>query len=156
MALFEYFPNYVWNLSLSIAMQSGAQLGETAGNAPRASKYRHAVPSQGRQGHEGRRKRRRGRRRPRAQRVVRARAAPLRPTACSWVSALPSSTDTIMAPKVFRVAVRRLLPLRASLSCLLSCLHANHGCSLRPRRVLQQVRGLDLEAQPAQLSVQSS
>ncbi len=28
MALFEYFPNYVWNLSLSIAMQSGAQLGE--------------------------------------------------------------------------------------------------------------------------------
>lgn len=28
MALFEYFPNYVWNLSLSIAMQSGAELGE--------------------------------------------------------------------------------------------------------------------------------
>lgn len=28
MALFEYFPNYVWNLSLSIAMESGAQLGE--------------------------------------------------------------------------------------------------------------------------------
>lgn len=28
MALFEYFPNYVWNLSISIAMQSGAELGE--------------------------------------------------------------------------------------------------------------------------------
>ena len=28
MALFEYFPNYVWNFSLSIAMESGAQLGE--------------------------------------------------------------------------------------------------------------------------------
>ena len=28
MALFEYFPNYVWNLSLSIAMQSGGELGE--------------------------------------------------------------------------------------------------------------------------------
>lgn len=28
MALFEYFPNYVWNLSLAIAMESGAQLGE--------------------------------------------------------------------------------------------------------------------------------
>ncbi|WP_138422609.1 alpha/beta hydrolase family protein [Maritimibacter alexandrii] len=28
MALFEYFPNYVWNLSLSIAMASGAELGE--------------------------------------------------------------------------------------------------------------------------------
>jgi len=28
MALFEYFPNYVWNLSLSIAIQSGAELGE--------------------------------------------------------------------------------------------------------------------------------
>lgn len=28
MALFEYFPNYVWNLSLSISMQSGAELGE--------------------------------------------------------------------------------------------------------------------------------
>ncbi|MCB1338205.1 MAG: alpha/beta hydrolase [Maritimibacter sp.] len=28
MALFEYFPNYVWNLSLSIALQSGAELGE--------------------------------------------------------------------------------------------------------------------------------
>lgn len=28
MALFEYFPNYVWNLSVSIAMESGAQLGE--------------------------------------------------------------------------------------------------------------------------------
>ena len=28
MALFEYFPNYIWNLSLSIAMESGAQLGE--------------------------------------------------------------------------------------------------------------------------------
>jgi dienelactone hydrolase len=27
-ALFEYFPNYVWNLSVSIAMESGAQLGE--------------------------------------------------------------------------------------------------------------------------------
>jgi hypothetical protein len=28
MALFEYFPNYIWNLSVSIAMESGAQLGE--------------------------------------------------------------------------------------------------------------------------------
>ena len=28
MALFEYFPNYVWNLALSIAVQSGAELGE--------------------------------------------------------------------------------------------------------------------------------
>ncbi|MEC7764068.1 MAG: prolyl oligopeptidase family serine peptidase [Pseudomonadota bacterium] len=28
MALFEYFPNYVWNLSLSIAIQSGGEMGE--------------------------------------------------------------------------------------------------------------------------------
>jgi dienelactone hydrolase len=28
LALFEYFPNYIWNLSVSIAMESGAQLGE--------------------------------------------------------------------------------------------------------------------------------
>jgi len=28
MALFEYFPNYVWNLSVSIAMESGARIGE--------------------------------------------------------------------------------------------------------------------------------
>ena len=28
MALFEYFPNYIWNLSVAIAMESGAQLGE--------------------------------------------------------------------------------------------------------------------------------
>ena len=28
MALLEYFPNYVWNLSIAIAMESGAQLGE--------------------------------------------------------------------------------------------------------------------------------
>lgn len=28
MALFEYFPNYVWNLSLSIATQSGGEIGE--------------------------------------------------------------------------------------------------------------------------------
>jgi dienelactone hydrolase len=27
-ALFEYFPNYIWNLSISIAMESGAQIGE--------------------------------------------------------------------------------------------------------------------------------
>jgi dienelactone hydrolase len=27
-ALFEYFPNYIWNLSLAIAMESGAQIGE--------------------------------------------------------------------------------------------------------------------------------
>jgi dienelactone hydrolase len=27
-ALFEYFPNYIWNLSIAIAMESGAQLGE--------------------------------------------------------------------------------------------------------------------------------
>ncbi len=28
MALFEYFPNYIWNLSLSIATASGGELGE--------------------------------------------------------------------------------------------------------------------------------
>ena len=28
MALFDYFPNYVWNLSVAIAAQSGGQLGE--------------------------------------------------------------------------------------------------------------------------------
>lgn len=28
MALFEYFPNYIWNLSLAIAIESGAQIGE--------------------------------------------------------------------------------------------------------------------------------
>lgn len=28
MALFEYFPNYIWNLSVSIAMESGAKIGE--------------------------------------------------------------------------------------------------------------------------------
>ncbi len=28
MALFEYFPNYIWNLSVAIAMQSGGQIGE--------------------------------------------------------------------------------------------------------------------------------
>ena len=28
MALFEYFPNYVWNLSLAIALESGAKIGE--------------------------------------------------------------------------------------------------------------------------------
>lgn len=28
MALFEYFPNYIWNLSVSIAMASGAEVGE--------------------------------------------------------------------------------------------------------------------------------
>ena len=28
MALFEYFPNYIWNLSLAIAMESGGQIGE--------------------------------------------------------------------------------------------------------------------------------
>ena len=28
MALFEFFPNYIWNLSLAIAMESGAQIGE--------------------------------------------------------------------------------------------------------------------------------
>jgi dienelactone hydrolase len=28
MALFEYFPNYVWNLSVSIALASGAEIGE--------------------------------------------------------------------------------------------------------------------------------
>lgn len=28
MALFEYFPNYIWNLSVAIAMESGGQLGE--------------------------------------------------------------------------------------------------------------------------------
>jgi len=28
MALFEYFPNYVWNLNVSIAIESGGQMGE--------------------------------------------------------------------------------------------------------------------------------
>ena len=28
MALFEYFPNYVWNLSVAIAVESGGQIGE--------------------------------------------------------------------------------------------------------------------------------
>ena len=28
MALFEYFPNYIWNLSLAIALESGAVIGE--------------------------------------------------------------------------------------------------------------------------------
>lgn len=28
MALFEYFPNYVWNLNVSIAVESGGQMGE--------------------------------------------------------------------------------------------------------------------------------
>jgi dienelactone hydrolase len=28
MALFELFPNYIWNLSVAIAMESGAQIGE--------------------------------------------------------------------------------------------------------------------------------
>ena len=28
MALFEFFPNYVWNLSVSIALESGAKIGE--------------------------------------------------------------------------------------------------------------------------------
>src|SRR5690554_2815020 len=28
MALFTYFPNYVWNLSLAIALESGGKIGE--------------------------------------------------------------------------------------------------------------------------------
>jgi dienelactone hydrolase len=28
MALFEYFPNYIWNLSVAMAMESGGQIGE--------------------------------------------------------------------------------------------------------------------------------
>lgn len=28
MALFEYFPNYIWNLSVAIAMESGGRIGE--------------------------------------------------------------------------------------------------------------------------------
>ena len=28
MALFEYFPNYVWNLSVAMALESGAKIGE--------------------------------------------------------------------------------------------------------------------------------
>ena len=28
MALFEYFPNYIWNLSVAIAVESGGQIGE--------------------------------------------------------------------------------------------------------------------------------
>ena len=28
MALFEYFPNYIWNLSLAMALESGGKIGE--------------------------------------------------------------------------------------------------------------------------------
>ena len=28
MALFQYFPNYVWNLSVAVAMESGGRIGE--------------------------------------------------------------------------------------------------------------------------------
>src|SRR5580704_17721464 len=28
MALFEYFPNYVWNLSIAMALERGAKIGE--------------------------------------------------------------------------------------------------------------------------------
>ncbi|RZM36118.1 MAG: alpha/beta hydrolase, partial [Sphingomonas sp.] len=28
MALFSYFPNYIWNLSLAIALESGGKIGE--------------------------------------------------------------------------------------------------------------------------------
>lgn len=28
MAMFNYFPNYVWNLTVSIALASGAEIGE--------------------------------------------------------------------------------------------------------------------------------
>lgn len=28
MALFEYFPNYIWNLSVAIALESGGRIGE--------------------------------------------------------------------------------------------------------------------------------
>lgn len=28
MALFEFFPNYIWNLSVAIALESGGQIGE--------------------------------------------------------------------------------------------------------------------------------
>ena len=28
MALFEYFPNYIWNLSVAMALESGGQIGE--------------------------------------------------------------------------------------------------------------------------------
>jgi len=31
MALFEYFPNYIWNLSVAMALESGAQLGGAVG-----------------------------------------------------------------------------------------------------------------------------
>src|SRR3954467_7318873 len=31
MALFDYFPNYVWNLSLAIALESGGRVGEIRG-----------------------------------------------------------------------------------------------------------------------------
>jgi hypothetical protein len=27
-ALFSYYPNYIWNLSVAIAMESGGQIGE--------------------------------------------------------------------------------------------------------------------------------
>ena len=55
MALFNYFPNYVWNLSISIAMASGAELGEImdmcqpllakaeAGSSGRIRGYRHTM-----------------------------------------------------------------------------------------------------------------
>ena len=28
MALFEYFPNYIWNLSVAMALESGGRIGE--------------------------------------------------------------------------------------------------------------------------------
>ena len=28
MALFEYFPNYIWNLSVAMALESGGKIGE--------------------------------------------------------------------------------------------------------------------------------
>ena len=31
MALFEYFPNYIWNLSVAIAMESGAEIPTAQG-----------------------------------------------------------------------------------------------------------------------------
>ena len=33
MALFEYFPNYVWNLSFAMALESGGRIGDMC--APR-------------------------------------------------------------------------------------------------------------------------
>ena len=45
MALFEYFPNYIWNLSLAIALESGGKIGEIV---DMCAPIRDAVAARGR------------------------------------------------------------------------------------------------------------